>query len=88
MGNAIAQQLNRFESVVDDASCDSRIGEGLMKAAALSGFVVRIHPQCPVVGTLDKVYPKPESEFGKHLSRLSAKAVFNSRLIERVAPVR
>ncbi len=88
MGNAIAKQLNRFEAVVDDASCDSRIGKGFMKAAALSCFVVRIHPQCPVVRTLDKVYPKPESEFGKHLSRLSAKAVFNSRLIERVAPVR
>jgi len=59
-----------------------------MKAAALSGFVVRIHPQRPVVRTLYKVYPKPESEFGKHLSRLLANAGFDLRLVELVAPVR
>ncbi len=79
MGNAIAKQLNRLEAVVDDASCDSRVGKGFMKGAALSGFAVKIHPQCPVVRTLDKVYPKPESEFGKHLSRLPANAGFDLR---------
>ena len=79
---------NGFEAVVDDASCDSRVGKGFMKAAALSGFVVRIHPQCPVVRTLDKVNPKPESEFGKHLSWRTANAGFTFRLVELVAPIR
>jgi hypothetical protein len=60
VGNSVAQQLDRFEAVMDLATLASRIRK--------RGMEFPVGPEAQVILILQEVNPKPECEFGNDFS--------------------
>ena len=72
MRDAIAQQLNIFQALMDKFPVSPRVRKRCMKPTA--------YPKAHVLGMLEQVYPKAESEFRHDLPRPIANAGFRPLL--------